>query len=134
MEKIKVTVDWDKNYGAALEVGDGVVFATDMDLEGLKKEFASALDFHLESMSRDGDEIPVLFAGAFELEFELSPRALMHHADTLVSRAALAKASGIGVRQLGHYATGVSDPRPAQVARMKQGLREIVAQLSSLAL
>jgi hypothetical protein len=134
MEKIKVMVGWDRNYSALLEVGAGFVVATGASLEDTKREFASSLEFQLDGMKETGEEIPVAFRGEYELEFELNSRALVHFADTLVSRSALAKASGINERQLGHYATGVSNPRPQQIARMKQGIRAIVTQLSALAL
>ena len=132
MEKLKVTVGWDRNYSAFLEVGDGFVVATGATLEEVKKEFASALEFHLEGMREANEQIPAALGRKYELHFELNSRALVHFADALVSRSALAKASGINERQLGHYITGVSNPRPQQIERVKHGMRAIAMQLSAL--
>lgn len=131
MEKIAVIIGWDKNYNACCNVAPGCV-ATANTLEGIKKEFASALEFHLKGMRADDDEIPMELQGDYELDFQLNSRALVHYAESLVSRPALAEYSGINVRQLGHYATGKSEPRTQQIIRIKKGLKEICTQLSTL--
>ncbi len=134
MEKIKINVDWDKNYGAAPANEKIACVVTGSTFDELKHNMEDALRQHIEWMKADGDELPAEFAGEYELEYELTGRALIHCAESLVSRSALAKASGINERQLGHYSTGVSVPRPRQMERMKNGLRAIVAQLSALSL
>lgn len=100
----------------------------------MKRNMEDALRRHIEWMQEEGDELPAALAGEYELEYELTGRALIHCAEALVSRSALSKASGINERQLGHYSTGVSIPRPRQIERMRSGLRTIVAQLSALSL
>lgn len=134
MAKVQINVDWDGNYGAAPANEDIAVVVTAKTLDGIKKEFAEALELHLVSMREDGDAIPAEFAGDYELEFVLTGRALVHYADSLVARSALSEASGISPRQLGHYSTGIKKPRPQQVERIKNGIRTIMAQLSSLSL
>lgn len=133
MQKINVLIGWDQNYSASCDDAPGCI-ATAHSLEGIKQEFAAALEFHLEGMREDGYEIPAVFDGEYELEFELNGRALVHVAEGLVSRSALAQASGISPRQLGHYATGAKNPRPPQIERIKSGLRAITVQLSALSL
>lgn len=133
MQKVKVLIGWDRNYSACCETAPGCI-ATASTLEGIKKEFAEALEFHLEGMREDGDPIPPVFNEAYELEFELNGRALVHYAETLIDRSALSKHSGINKIQLGHYSTGRSTPRPQQVQRIKEGIRAIAAQLSALSL
>ena len=134
MAKVKINVDWDGNYGAAPADEHIACVVTAKTFEELKREMAEALRLHIEWMKEEGDDIPAEFTGAYELDFELTGRALVHCAETLVSRAALSKASGINERQLGHYSTGVSVPRPRQIERMREGLRTIIAQLSVLSL
>lgn len=81
MEKIKVRIGWDRNYGASCDDALGCV-ATAHTLQDIKMEFASALEFHLKGMREDGDEIPVVFNKPYELEFELNNRAAEHYAQT----------------------------------------------------
>lgn len=134
MEKVKINVDWDENYGAAPADENIACVVTGKTFEEMKRNMEDALRRHIEWMQEEGDELPAALAGEYELEYELTGRALIHCAEALVSRSALSKASGINERQLGHYSTGVSIPRPRQIERMRAGLRTIVAQLSALSL
>lgn len=134
MGKVKIRVDWDGNYGAAPANENIACIVTAKTLEELKHNMDYSLRLHIASMREDGDDIPVEFEGEMELEFELTGRALVHYAEGLVDRAALAKLSGINKVQLGHYSTGRSTPRPQQVERIKNGIRAIAAQLSALSL
>lgn len=134
MGKVIIYVDWDTNYGAAPKNENVACVATGKTLAEVKNNIAEALKLHIAWMREDGDNIPEEFNGEYELEYELSGRALIHYAESLVSRSALSKASGINERQLGHYYTGVSTPRPKQIERMRKGIKEIVNQLSLLAL
>lgn len=134
MEKVKIKVDWDENFGAAPVDENIACVVTGKTFEELKQNMEEALSLHIEGMKEDGDELPAAFAGEYELEYELTGRALIHCAEALVSRSALSKASGINERQLGHYSTGVSIPRPRQIERMRAGLRSIISQLTALSL
>lgn len=134
METIKIIVDWDGNYGGAVDNEDVAVVVTGSTLAELRSNMEESLRLHLEWMADDGDEIPPCFLGEYILDYELSPRALMHHAESFVSRSALSIESGINERQLGHYYTGAKTPRAKQVERIKIGLRSIIAQLNSLSL
>ena len=97
MEKIKVIIDWEGNYGAFSDEVLGCV-ATHKTFEGIKAEYASALEFHLEGMREDNDEIPAKLQGAYELEFEMTAQALLHHFDGIITRAALSRITGINER------------------------------------
>ena len=124
METIKVHIDWADNYGAASDDIVGCV-ATHKTLEGVKLAYASALQFHLNGMRRDGDKIPEVLQGEFEFVFELTTQALLHHIDGVITRAALARICGINENQLGHYMTGHRNPRPAQQKKIIDGIHRI---------
>ena len=53
MQKINVLIGWDQNYSASCDDAPGCI-ATAHSLEGIKQEFAAALEFHLEGMREDG--------------------------------------------------------------------------------
>lgn len=134
METVKILIDWNGNYGASVANEDVAVVVTGATLAETKSNMEESLRLHLEWMQEEGDTIPSELVGEYTLEYELSPRALMHHAESFVSRSALSKESGINERQLGHYYTGAKQPRPQQVERIKNGLRSIITQLSALSL
>lgn len=134
MGKVKIIVGWDGNYSAVPANDVIVCIVTGKSLEEVKHNMEESLRTHLDWMREDGDDLPSEFVGEWELEFELNGRALVHYAEGLVDRGALARLSGINRIQLGHYLTGRSTPRPQQVERIKKGIKAIAAQLSALSL
>jgi len=133
MQKIKVLVGWEeKNYSAVAEV-NGVVVVTHKNFETLKEKFAQALTFHIEESIKDGDELPqALKEGDYTLEYELQISALLHIYDGILTRAALAKVTGINQRQLGHYAQGIRTPRPQQREKIIQGFHKLGREFLSV--
>lgn len=128
MEKVKVQIVWNKNYGAALDALPGCV-AVDHTLTGVKDGIRSAMVLHLEAMREDGDSIPSSFMDDYELVFELDSRALLHHYEGIITRTGLSKLTGINEKQLGHYAQGVRNPRPAKREMIVQGFHRLAQEL-----
>ena len=129
MEKIKVIIDWEDNYGAASDEILGCV-ATHKTFEGVQDAYASALKFHLEGMEKD--EIPAKLQGEYKLEFEMTAQALLHHFNGLITRAALSRVTGINERQLEHYMTRHRTPRLAQRTKIINGLHRIGKELTAV--
>ena len=124
MEKIKVQISWLDNYGACSDDVLGCV-ATHKTLEGVKFAYSSALEFHLKGLQKDGEDIPEVLSGKYKLVFELTTKAILHHIDGVITRAALARICGINEKQLGHYMTGHRIPRPAQQQKIIDGIHRI---------
>ena len=132
METIKIFIDWSgNNYGATSFDVPGCV-ATSDTIEGIKQAYVSALEFHLKGMLADNDEIPQCLQGEYKLEFELTAQALLKDLDGVLTRAALARVTGINQRQLGHYITGHHKPRPKQREKIIEGIHRIGKELISV--
>ena len=131
MQKIKVQIGWMDNYGAGSNEVPGCV-ATHKTLEGVKKAYTESLQWHLEAMRADGEELPEVLQGDFELEFELTTQALLHYFNGILTRSALARVTGINERLLGHYATGHRNPRPAQRQKIIDGIHKIGAEFNAV--
>jgi hypothetical protein len=58
------------NYSACVIIGDGIAVATGYTLAELKQQMNEAVEFHIEGMMEDGDEIPSPFDGEFQLVFK----------------------------------------------------------------
>ncbi|MBW8361196.1 MAG: type II toxin-antitoxin system HicB family antitoxin [Kaistella sp.] len=129
MEKIKVFIDWDENFGAVSELLPGCV-ATGKTFEEVKENYNSAVIYHLEGLKKE--EIPTEFAGNYELEFELTAQALLHRFDKILTRAALARITGINERQLGHYVSGYRNPRLAQRQKIVEGFHRLGKEFLSV--
>ena len=132
MGKIIINVDYLDDFAAAPANEDIACICTGRTLEELKNDMEESLRWHIDGMREDGDPIPAEFEGEWELEWILSVRAILHLTEGLVSKAALAKATGINQRQLGHYATGYRNPRPAMRAKIVDGLHAIGQQLVAI--
>jgi predicted RNase H-like HicB family nuclease len=132
MGKATVTIGWDRNYSACLEVGDGIVVATGATLEDIKKEFASALEFHLKGMQEEGEAIPAELQGRYELEYHLNTQALLKYTEGIISRKALSQTTGINPQQLSHYANGWRNPRPEMRRRIAEGIHTLGLQLMNV--
>ena len=129
MKKIIVNIVWNDNYGAYSDEVPGCV-ATHSTIEGVKEAFGSALQFHIEGL--ETDELPDCLKKDFELEFELSVSALLHHYDKILTRAAISRVTGINQRQLGHYLSGYRNPRRDKRDIIIAGLHKIGNELLSI--
>ncbi|KGF51568.1 CopG family transcriptional regulator [Prevotella amnii] len=132
MEQIKVFIEWcDHNFGATF--GDnvpGAVVLTAKTYDVLMKEIPETLQFHVEGMVADGDEVPEwLRNGEYEFDYELDTAALIRSCEQYASLAAISRASGVNERLLSHYANGIKKPRPQQRKRIVEGLHEIGRKL-----
>jgi peroxiredoxin len=59
---------------------------------------------------------------------------IMWYYNGIITRSALSRLTGMNERQLGHYATGHSKPRPAQVKKIESALHQPGQELISITL
>lgn len=74
MEKIIVDVAWcDRNYGGSLGSNvPGAVVLTAPTLEALQKEAKESLEFHIEGLMENGEDVPEwLKNGDYEFEYNI---------------------------------------------------------------
>ena len=132
MGKIIINVDYTDNFSAAPANEDIACVSTGRTYEELKKNMTEALHWHIDSMREDGEAIPAEYEGDWDIEWNLSVRALLHYTERLIPKAAIAKATGINQQQLTHYASGYRVPRPAMRAKIIEGIHKIASQLSAI--
>ena len=135
MEKVTVTVGITKrNYSAYVNIGAGIAVATGKTFEELKEQMEEAVEFHLEGMREDGDEIPRVFNSKYELVYRFNPESLLMHYNGIFTHAALQRLTGINQRQLQRYASGESHPRREQAERIKEALHSLGRELLAIEL
>lgn len=130
-----VDVTWtEDNFGCAWSDDvAGTVVVTAKTLDKLKADFEESLRLHIEGCLEDGDDLPeYLVNGDYKIEYVLNTAALLRDAEEYTTMAALSRASGINQKQLSHYASGIKNPRPKQIERIKAGLHYIGTQLLAL--
>ncbi len=136
MEKIRVDVSWcENNFSASLgdNVPGAVVFTADTFVD-LQKEAQESLDFHVEGMIDDGDEVPQwLVNKEYEFEYKfLDATSLLRAYGPYLSLAAISRASGINQHQLSHYANGLKKARATQRERIVDGIHKIGKELMAV--
>lgn len=132
-EKIFVNVSWcGRNFSASLSDNvPGAVVFTAKTFDELQREARTSLDFHLEGMEDDGDDVPAWWkAGDYEFIYHFADFASQLQAcSELTPLSAVSRISGINPHQLSHYATGLKKPRPQQREKIVDGLHTIARQL-----
>ena len=132
MEKVIVDIYYTgNNYCAHAPILLGCV-STASTLSEMKKNIKEAIEFHVEISLKDGDTIPEVFKGDYELEFKLTTEALLNAYSDIFTKAALSRITGINQRQLWHYASGMRKPRPAQCKRIEDGLHRLGTELLNI--
>lgn len=132
MAKIEILVDYTDNYSACPANENIACVTTGRTLDEVKRNMEEALHFHIDGMKEDGDPIPAEFEGEWELEWNLSVRAILHATEGLVPKSAIARASGVNQQLLTHYASGIKKPRAAMRAKIIGGIHQIAERLSAI--
>jgi len=130
MQRIFVTVGLtEQNYSAHVLIGDGIAVATGKTFEKLKEQMKEAVEFHLEGMKEDGDDIPLEFQQEYELVYRFDTESLLRHYNGIFTNAALERLTGINQKQLQHYASGTSKPRREQAKKIENALHNLGKEL-----
>jgi predicted RNase H-like HicB family nuclease len=135
MGKVLVNVGMtENNYSAHVTIGDGIAVATGKTFEELQRQMQEAVDFHLEGMQEENEEIPAEFAGGYTLVYRFDPESLLRHYNGIFTNSALERLTGINQRQLQRYATGTSKPRREQSKKIESALHYLGKELLAVEL
>ncbi len=121
----------ENNYAACVEGLDGFVCTAD-SFEDLKKEVKEGIEFHLEGLREDGDEVPEVFNSGYTLVFKWDVDSLLDYYKGIFTKAALERITGINQTQLGHYAAGRSKPRKQQIMKIEKALHKLGEELCGI--
>jgi len=129
MKNIIVTVEKSvNNYSACIETLLGCV-TTGKTMDELKRNMYEAVEFHLEGMVEDGDDIPEPFKKEYRLVFRFDTENLLTHYKGIITNSALERLTGINQRQLQRYASGKSRPMRPQQMKIQKALHRLGAEL-----
>jgi predicted RNase H-like HicB family nuclease len=132
MKTIHATLELGKDgYGVSFDEIDNV-FGFGETVEEAEQDAKEALQVYVDYLKEKRKPVPDMLKGAYTIEFIFDTAALLQHINGLVTQTALAKASGINVAQISHYATGHKKPRPIQRAKIVEGLHRIGKELLSV--
>ena len=116
-------------YCCACDMMPGWVVAYTGDLDGFKQYVQESVDFWLDGRRENGDAYPEVFDGGYHLVYDFDVATLLDYYRGIFSFAALQEITGINQKQLSHYASGISKPRPKQTEKIKSGLRRLAKDI-----
>lgn len=130
MEKVIIkAARTDNGYCCSCDIIPGWVVAYTGDIDGFKDYVQESVDFWLEGRKEKGEYYPKVFDGDYELVYDFDIATLLDYYRGVFSFSALQTITGINQKQLAHYASGVSTPRPKQIEKIKVGLRKLAKDI-----
>ena len=73
-----------------------------------------------------------MFDGDYEIVYDFDIATLLDYYRGIFSYSALQTITGINQKQLCHYASGISKPRPKQIEKIKVGLRRLAKDIETV--
>ncbi|MDD6553088.1 MAG: hypothetical protein PUF37_05815 [Prevotellaceae bacterium] len=130
MEKVVIkAARTDNGYCCACDIIPGWIVTYTGDIDGFKDYVKESIDFWLEGRREKGEKYPAVFDKDYELVYDFDIATLLDYYRGVFSFSALQSITGINQKQLAHYASGVSKPRPQQVRKIKVGLRKLAKDI-----
>jgi predicted RNase H-like HicB family nuclease len=122
-----------RNFSAYVPLLPGCV-ATGSTPKELYSRMKEAIEFHVKSSIEDGDDIPEVFNGEYELNFKYNTEGLLNYYKGIFTKTALHRLTGINPKQLHHYASGAKKPRRAQIEKLENAFHELGRELTEVRL
>lgn len=122
----------DTGYCCSCDLLAGWVVTGSGNFDEFKKEVQESIDFYIECAKADGDEYPSVFDGEYEIVYKFDVQSLLEYYRGIFSFSALQTITGINQKQLAHYASGISKPRPQQARRIAKGLHALATELMTI--
>lgn len=130
MEKVIMNVArTDTGYCASCDLLPGWIATGSDNFEDFKKYVRESVDFYIDCARHDGDKYPAVFDGDYEIIYKFDVASLLNYYRGIFSFSALQTITGINQKQLCHYASGLSRPRPQQAAKIADGLHHLAKDL-----
>lgn len=123
------TARTEQGYSCACSLLPGWVVAYTGDFDGFRNYVKECIDFYIEGAKEDGESYPAVFDSEYEIVYKFDVQSLLDYYRGIFSFSALQTITGINQKQLAHYVSGLSKPRPAQAEKIANGLHKLAEEL-----
>ncbi len=123
----------ENNYAAYVDGIDGIV-TTGRSVDEIKRNMIEAIDLYVETCKEMDLEIPEELQGDYNLTFKMDTKCVLTFYYGIFTKAGLSRLTGINQKQLWHYASGSSHPRPAQKVKIENALHRLGEELLAVRL
>lgn len=121
------------NYSAYIDEIGGIA-VTGYTLTEIREKMKDAIEFYVETCRDIGCEMPEQLSSEYELSFEMDAETCFTYFDGILGKPALEKITGVNQKQLWHYASGLTRPRPKQREKILNGLHRLGEELQLITL
>ena len=131
MKKVKIIIERTKDqYTAYAENLEGIYGAGDTVAEA-KQSILNAIQLYLKYNKAN---IPAVLKNNYDLVYKFDAQSLLSYYKGIFTNASLERITGIGQKQIQHYATGLKKPRPAQKKKIQDSLHLLATELMEVEL
>ena len=133
MKQLVVIIEASKDsFGAYAENASGI-YGAGATIKECKDSILEAIELYKEpDMIEFAPKI--LLDGDYELVYKYDVQSILAYFGGIFTKAGLERITGINQKQLGHYASGLKKPRPAQQTKIIDALHRLGEDLISLQL
>ena len=131
MKTLKIVIEKSSDsFGAYAQDVNGIYGAGDT-LAEVKQSINDAID-NIKTFGEK--DIPEILKEDIELVFVFETQSFLEYYDSIFTRAALSRLTGINEKQLGHYMQGLHKPRKDKAEKIEKVLHNLGEELLSVAL
>ena len=131
MKTLKIVIEKSSDsFGAYAQDVNGIYGAWDT-LAEVKQSINDAID-NIKTFGEK--DIPEILKEDIELVFVFETQSFLEYYDSIFTRAALSRLTGINEKQLGHYMQGLHKPRKDKAEKIEKALHNLGEELLSVAL
>ncbi len=131
MKTLKIVIEKSSDsFGAYAQDVNGIYGAGDT-LAEVKQSINDAID---NIKTFDEKDIPEILKEDIGLVFVFETQIFLEYYDSIFTRAALSRLTGINEKQLGHYMQGLHKPRKDKAEKIEKALHNLGEELLSVAL
>nr|DAH54438.1 MAG TPA: antitoxin [Caudoviricetes sp.] len=119
-------------YCCTCDLLPGWIVTGSKSFDEFKNEVQESIEFYVQCAKEQHDTYPHILDSNFVIIYKFNVQSLLEYYRGIFSFAALQTITGINQKQLAHYASGVSKPRPKQVEKIAKGLHALANELMTI--
>lgn len=133
MEKIIIVIEASKDSFSAYSENVSSIYGAGATIKECKNSILEAIEIYKEpDMLEFAPKI--LLDDDYTITYKYDVQSILAYYSGIFTKAGLERITGINQKQLGHYASGLKKPRPAQQAKIIDALHRLGEDLISLQL
>lgn len=130
MKKVLINTGFtDEGYCCCCDLLPGWMVAYTGEFKEFQKEVEDSIRFFVDCAKADGEDYPSVLDEDYEIVYKFDVCSLLNFYRGIFSFSALQTITGINQKQLAHYASGLSHPRPQQARKIASGLHRLATEM-----